>query len=83
MKRLALSIILFFLAITAFSQVRGVVKDCQGNALAGANVVGVGTNHGTTTDGNGNFVLERQLDVNSLVTSFIGYINDNVKNWTE
>ena len=76
MKRLALSIILFFLAITTFSQVRGVVKDGQGNALAGANVVWVGTNHGTTTDGNGNFVLERQPDVNSLVTSFIGYTND-------
>ncbi len=76
MKRLLTSIILCFLAITSFSQVRGVVKDSDGNALIGANVVWKGTNLGATTDENGAFVLERQPDITALVTSYVGFEND-------
>ena len=65
-----------FLAITSFSQVRGIVKDEQGNALVGANVVWMGTNHGTITDAQGNFLLNRYDETNTLVTSFVGYQND-------
>jgi len=78
MKRLLSTILLFFLAITSFSQVCGVVKDDKGNALTGANVVWIGTNFGTTTDVNGAFTLDRRQDVNSLVVSFVGYENDTV-----
>ena len=76
MKRLISSIILCFLAITSYSQVRGVVKDSDGNALVGANVVWMGTNHGTTTDANGSFSLNRVDETSSLVTSFVGFTND-------
>ena len=65
-----------FLAITSFSQVRGIVKDEQGNALVGANVVWMGTNHGTVTDAQGSFLLNRYDETNTLVTSFVGYQND-------
>ena len=76
MKKLITSIILCFLAITSYAQVRGVVRDDQGNALVGANVVWMGTNHGTTTDANGSFSLNRVDETSSLVTSFVGFTND-------
>jgi outer membrane receptor for ferrienterochelin and colicin len=52
------------------------VKDSDGNALVGANVVWQGTNHGTTTDANGSFSLNRVDETSSLVTSFVGFTND-------
>lgn len=78
MRKIVLTIVLFFMAIASFSQVRGVVKDGDGNALVGANVVWVGTNSGTTTDVNGSFTLERKPDVNSVVISFVGFQNDTI-----
>lgn len=66
------------MVVASFSQVRGVVKDGDGNALVGANVVWVGTNSGTTTDVNGSFTLERKPDVNSVVISFVGFQNDTI-----
>ena len=68
-----------FLAITSFSQVRGVVKDSNGNTLIGANVVWKGTNIGTTTDGDGKFELEPQSSVNELITTYVGYANDTTQ----
>ena len=67
-----------FLAITSFSQVRGVVKDQDGNALIGANVVWIGTNFGTSTDANGSFTLERRPEINTIVVSFVGFDNDTI-----
>ena len=78
MRKIVLTIVLFFVAIASFSQVRGIVKDGDGNALVGANVVWVGTNSGTTTDVNGSFTLERKPDVNSVVISFVGFQNDTI-----
>lgn len=78
MRKIVLTIVLFFMAIATFSQVRGVVNDGDGNALVGANVVWVGTNSGTTTDVNGSFTLERKPDVNSVVISFVGFQNDTI-----
>ena len=76
MKKFISSILLCFLAITSFSQVRGVVKDQEGNPLIGANVIWEGTNIGATTDDKGTFVLKRQPNINSLVTSYVGFEND-------
>lgn len=76
MKRLILSIVLLFLALASFSQVRGVVKDSDGNVLVGANVVWSGTNHGTITDANGSFSLNKIDETDALVTSFVGFTND-------
>ena len=78
MKRIILSIVLLFLAVTAFSQVRGVVKDSGGNALVGANVVWKGTTVGVSTDVNGAFTLNRHPETDDLVASFIGYDNDTI-----
>ena len=68
-----------FLAITSFSQVRGVVKDSNGNTLIGANVVWKGTNIGATTDGDGKFELEPHPSVNELITTYVGYANDTTQ----
>ncbi|MBQ6082810.1 MAG: TonB-dependent receptor [Bacteroidales bacterium] len=75
MKKVLTSIFFSFLAITSFSQVRGVVKDQKGNALIGANVVWKDTNIGTTTDAQGAFILEKH-DSDAIVTTYIGFNND-------
>lgn len=76
MKKTVVLLILCFVALVSSAQVRGVVKDNEGNVLVGANVVWMGTNFGTTTDINGAFVLDRNKDISSLVTSFVGFKND-------
>ena len=78
MKKYFLSVFSCFLAITSFSQVRGVVKDQSGSVLIGANVVWIGTNYGTSTDENGSFVLERRPNMNTIVVSFVGFDNDTI-----
>lgn len=78
MKKYFLSVFSCFLAITSFSQVRGVVKDQNGSVLIGANVVWIGTNYGTSTDANGSFVLERRPNMNTIVVSFVGFDNDTI-----
>ena len=78
MKKYFLSVFSCFLAITSFSQVRGVVKDQSGSVLIGANVVWIGTNYGTSTDANGSFVLERRPNMNTIVVSFVGFDNDTI-----
>lgn len=76
MRKVVLSFWMCFVAITAFPQVRGVVMDDRGGVLVGANVVWLGSNFGTVTDENGQFVLDRKPDINSIVTSFVGFEND-------
>ena len=76
MQRIGLTILLCFLALMAFPQVRGVVKDGEGNVLVGANIVWQGTNQGTITDENGSFSLNRIAETSDLVTSFVGFTND-------
>ena len=61
------------------SEVRGKVtaKD-DGSGLPGVNVLVKGTTNGTTTDGNGDFVLRVQGQDAVLVFSFIGYKSSEV-----
>lgn len=66
-------------ATDSFAQVRGVVKDKNGKALIGANVVWKGSNVGTTTDEKGNFSLEKYSDSKTIVTSYIGFQNDTTQ----
>lgn len=75
-KYILTSVFLSFLVISALSQVRGVVKDSDGNVLIGANIVWSGTNHGTITDANGAFSLNKIDETDALVTSFVGFTND-------
>ena len=53
--------------------VRGIVTDEKGNPIAGATVAIKGTTRGTTTDSNGNYVLEGVAPGSILAVSFIGY----------
>src|ERR1044071_7853410 len=55
--------------------VQGVVTDSTGNYLAGVNIIVKGTTSGTTTDGNGAYVIASDGLTSSsvLIFSFIGY----------
>lgn len=54
------------------SQIKGTVKDTNGEPIIGATIVEKGTTNGTVTDFDGNFVLEASEGV-SLEVSYIGY----------
>ncbi len=61
------------------SDIHGHVTDSLGNPLFQASVIIKGTNKGTSTDVNGNFVL-RGVDENAiLLVSFTGYLSKEVK----
>ena len=64
-------------ATAAFSQantVKGKIMDADINApLPGANVVEKGTTNGTTTNFDGEFVLNTQSNSGSLVISYVGF----------
>lgn len=53
-------------------EVRGVVRDEEGNPLPGATVMEKGTVNGTTTDFDGNYTISVQADA-VLVVSYLGY----------
>lgn len=69
-------------AVTATAQntlqVKGVVKDKNGETVIGANVQEKGTTNGTITDFNGEFQLNVTSDA-TLVVSFIGYQTEEIK----
>jgi hypothetical protein len=58
--------------------VRGVVSDDKGNPAIGVTIVIKGTTKGTTTDLNGNFVLDNVDPQSTLVVSFIGYKSQEI-----
>lgn len=75
-KSLLFAMLLLF-TISAIAQkqpVSGVVKDSlTGETIIGANIVIQGTTTGTTSDINGNFVLQLSKGKYTLQVSFIGY----------
>lgn len=54
-------------------QVRGSVKDADGNPLPGANVLVKGTTNGSQADFDGNFTLEIDDENATLVVSYLGF----------
>ena len=52
--------------------VTGVVRDVQGETIAGVNIIEKGTMNGVTTDREGKFSLEVDLH-GTLIVSFVGY----------
>ncbi|MGC9330862.1 MAG: carboxypeptidase-like regulatory domain-containing protein [Bacteroidales bacterium] len=46
--------------------------------IPGANVIWLGTNRGTTTNSNGEFLLNHHPDTDYLLVSFVGYRSDTV-----
>lgn len=59
-------------------EVRGVIKDEQGQTMPGVSILEKGTTNGTTTDFSGNFVLTVDGPESVLVFSFIGYTTQEV-----
>ena len=69
-----------FLSVGAFAQidVKGHVKDAQGEAVIGATVRVVGTQTATVTDFDGNFALKADQGADITVT-YVGYQDATVK----
>ena len=63
---------------SAFSQVRGIVKDIAGDPIIGANVFWLGTTTGTTTGESGKFSLPETGTSDKLVVRFVGYRSDTI-----
>lgn len=57
--------------------VSGTVLDADNTPLPGANVMVKGTTNGTTTDFNGNFIINAEKD-DELIISYIGFSSSNV-----
>src|SRR5690606_13983196 len=72
---------LFIVAQAGFSQgtVTGTVLDAElGEPLPGANILVKGTTNGTTTDFDGNFILNVSQNTGTLVISYIGFLRKEV-----
>ena len=62
------------------SRLKGIVRDSNGEPLAGVSVAVKGTTSGTITDVNGNFYLENEVNSQTvLVVSFIGMQTQEIK----
>ena len=58
---------------------RGVVRDADGQPLVGASVYWAGTTIGTSADADGAFLLHRVKNYDRLVASYLGYVNDTLR----
>lgn len=76
MKKNLLLLISLFVFTCVHAQVKGVVLDDQGQALVGANLIWMGTGHGTVSDYDGQFVLESDATTQTLITSYMGFRSD-------
>lgn len=82
MKRLVVINLVVFIAISAISQIKGVVyEQVKGSkkGLAGVNIFWTGTNEGTVSDNLGYFQISRSLISDTLVFSFVGYKTEKIK----
>jgi len=59
-------------------KISGNVSDSDGNPLPGASIIESGTDNGTTTDFDGNFILSVSQENPTLEISFIGFISQSV-----
>ncbi len=60
-------------------EVRGVVRDAEGQPLVGASVYWAGTTVGTSTDAEGVYHIHRVKNYDNLVASYLGYMNDTLR----
>ncbi|HJT74995.1 MAG TPA: carboxypeptidase-like regulatory domain-containing protein, partial [Chitinophaga sp.] len=58
--------------------VKGIVRDADGKALSGVNIIVKGTQRGTTTDANGLFTISAEVG-NVLIISYVGYQSTEYK----
>lgn len=59
-------------------ELRGTVRDAEGQPLIGASVWWAGTTVGASTDAEGAFRLHRVKNYDRLVASYLGYVNDTM-----
>lgn len=80
MKKLFFSLILILISSAVFAQqtLTGTVTDSNSDPIPGANLVWAGTTAGTTTDLNGEFIIDKPAGTNRLAVSFIGFESDTL-----
>lgn len=66
-------------AVVSAQDLRGTVRDAEGQPLVGASVYWAGTNIGASTDTEGAFQLHRVRNYDHLVASYLGYVNDTLR----
>ncbi len=74
MKKIKILLLFFMCTAFAFAQqsISGTVSDSNGSPLTGVNIVEKGTSNGTTSDFDGNFIINAQQSA-TLVFSYVGY----------
>ncbi len=80
----AKTILLTFLSLAlcvaaAAQELRGTVRDAEGQPLVGAAVYWAGTTVGASTDATGAFQLHRVKNYDKLVAAYLGYLNDTLQ----
>tara|TARA_R110002096_G_scaffold390415_2_gene584929 strand:+ start:1313 stop:4360 length:3048 start_codon:yes stop_codon:yes gene_type:complete len=77
MMKKKLTFLLFVLCMAGYSQsqinLSGTVKDSEGNPLPGANILVVNSNIGTSSDFDGNFILNNINSNAEISFSYVGY----------
>lgn len=77
--RKTITLVLLLTTTLSYAQVKGTVKDAQGQPIPGANVVWLNSVNGVTTNENGRFEINKPSNSNRLVISFIGFENDTIQ----
>jgi len=81
MKRIGITIILFFISLSIFAQltIKGKILSEKGEPLVGANIIIEGTSLGTSSDIEGNFFFNNLKKSNyTIQISYVGYKNTKV-----
>jgi len=66
--------ILFCVSAQSQETIKGKVLDENSEPLLGTSIVVKGTNNGTTTDFDGNFILNNVASGSTIIVSYVGYI---------
>ncbi len=74
MRKHILVLLMLLLPCVLMAQIKGVVLDESGEPIIGASVVVVGTNQGTITDFDGQFVIENAPSNATIEVTYLGYL---------
>jgi hypothetical protein len=73
LSKKSLSLLIFFLTLSSFAQIKGIVTDDKGNPLAFVNIFEENTYNGTTSNENGKFTLNVKGDNPTIIFQYLGY----------
>ena len=74
MRKHIFVLLMLLLPCVLMAQIKGVVLDESGEPIIGASVVVVGTNQGTITDFDGQFVIENAPSNATIEVTYLGYL---------